>query len=130
VTSAIFGKLGATIFGAVCLAAALVVLFVEGALPSASRAQKAALIATIAPKLRLTFSHEVINFIGGHLWFVAGGLKMNDPDALVRLPFRAGTRQSFKPAEKSARLEAIFARSSPTQQVFSQMQKSYRLITC
>jgi hypothetical protein len=119
VTSAIFGKLGATIFGAVCLAATLVLLFIEGALPSASNAQKAALIPIIAPKLRLTFSHEVINFIGGHLSFAAGGLKMNDLDALVRLPFRAETRQSFKPAEKSARPEAIFARSSPTQQAFS-----------
>jgi hypothetical protein len=49
---------------------------------------------------------------------------MNDPDALVRLLFHAGRRQSFKPAEKSARLEAIFAGSSPMQQVFSQMQKA------
>jgi hypothetical protein len=80
------------------------VLFVEGALPSASNAQKAALIPITAPKLRLTFSHEVINFIGGYLWFVAGGLKMNDRDALVRLPFRAGTTDSFESADESTLL--------------------------
>jgi len=51
--------------------------------PSATKAQKNAVDKIATPRVRLILSHEVINFTGGHLWFVAVGVKMNDRDAFA-----------------------------------------------